>query len=76
MLERANDTVKHIMGENGIMKNKFLEFQKELEEAERELKEVCDQKKELYDIIRCCERDMRYETVSFVFARSLWGKVL
>jgi chromosome segregation ATPase len=47
------------MGENGILKKKFLEFQRDLDMAQDDLKEMSDQKKELYDIISCCERDIR-----------------
>jgi hypothetical protein len=60
LLDQANSTVRQVMGENGILKKKFLEFQRDLDMAQDDLKEMSDQKKELYDIISCCERDIRY----------------
>jgi hypothetical protein len=35
--------------------------------AQDDLKEMSDQKKELYDIRSCCERDIRYEPALLCF---------
>lgn len=46
-----------IKGENGVMKKKFIEFQKDIEEQREEIKILFQQKKELYEIIAIFERD-------------------
>lgn len=57
-LAQEKDILLKIKGENGIMKKKFIELQKDIEVQREEIKILFQQKKELYEIIAIFERDM------------------
>jgi hypothetical protein len=57
-LVQEKEILLRIKGENGVMKKKFIEFQKDIEEQREEIKILFQQKKELYEIIAIFERDM------------------
>ncbi|KAG0570130.1 hypothetical protein KC19_6G140900 [Ceratodon purpureus] len=58
-LKKADEAVRHIMGENGVLKSKFITFQKEVDTSFAELNELVNQKKELYEIVNGCQRDIQ-----------------
>lgn len=51
------------MGENGILKRKFITFQKEVDSSFSELHELVNQKKELYEIVNGCQRDIQFVNI-------------
>jgi chromosome segregation ATPase len=59
LLQEA-DTILRLKGENGLLKKKFNEFQKDIEEQKTEIKQLFDQKKELYSTLGFFERDIAY----------------
>lgn len=64
---RADEDIRHIMGENGILRSKFIKFQKEVDLSYSELNELISQKRELYEIVNSCQRDIKYviNTISY-----------
>lgn len=62
-LKKADEAVRHIMGENGILKRKFITFQKEVDSSFSELHELVNQKKELYEIVNGCQRDIQFVNI-------------
>lgn len=57
---KADEAVRHIMGENGLLKSKYIKFQKEVDLSYTELNELLSQKRELYEIVNGCQRDIQY----------------
>ncbi|KAH7276822.1 hypothetical protein KP509_39G023300 [Ceratopteris richardii] len=57
-LAQEADTILRLKGENGLLKKKFNEFQKDIEEQKAEIKQLFEQKKELYSTLGFFERDI------------------
>ncbi|XP_073395500.1 uncharacterized protein [Physcomitrium patens] len=58
-LKKADEVVRHFMGENGILKSKFIAFQKEVDESCSELQKLLGQKEELCAIANDCKSDIQ-----------------
>ncbi|KAJ7558947.1 hypothetical protein O6H91_04G062500 [Diphasiastrum complanatum] len=58
-LVQEKDIVLRLKGENGLLKKKFNEFLKDMEEQKAEIRKLFEQKKELYEMLACFERDAK-----------------
>ncbi|EFJ35022.1 WD repeat domain-containing protein [Selaginella moellendorffii] len=57
-LVQEKEIVLRLKGENGLLKKKFNEYQKDMEEQKGEIKALFEQKKELYQTLAYFERDI------------------
>lgn len=57
-LQTERETSLRLKGENGIMRKKFNNLQKDIEVCNTQIKELYEQKKELYATIASLEKDI------------------